>query len=353
MVNLDTFGLVQRNVCVGIAGLHGRRQVAQVHVGGQARDIVLGIELVDVLAQIGQTHVLVLRVLLAELGQDAPHRLVLGVVVLELLQSGQHAIPATLGDADGEHDEEAVQAGLLDHHPMLGKELGHDAGRNPGLGELAIQVHARRNHRRLDRIEHVEAGGHLAKTVPVDTGLGFGRFAFDDPAVGAANSFIDQLFRPPHLEPPVVAVFLIHLAHGTAEVQCFGDAFLHQCGAARRLHHGGGHVATGDDAVLWAGAGMHQIGLIEEVLVELDGLRILHQHMAGLTDAGEQFVQGLRGIHHSVLGTRPVLAHGVVAAIKRMKRRVRQPGFVEMNVFHITVKQALHGFGVVQNAVVG
>ena len=98
---------------------------------------------------------------------------------------------------------------------------------------------------------------------------------------------------------------------------------------------------------------MHQVGLVEQVFVQLDGLRVLHQHMAGLADTGQQFVDGLGGIHHGLFGTRAVLAHGMVGAVKRMKRRVRQPGFVKVDVVHVAIQHALDGFGVVQHAVVG
>ncbi len=236
---------------------------------------------------------------------------------------------------------------------MLGQELGHDAGGNAGLGKLAVQVHARRHDGRLDRVEHIESCRHLAETVPVHTGLGFGGFAFDDPGVGAAYALVHQLVGAPHLEPPVVAVFFIDLAHGPAEIQRLGNAFLHQRGATGRLHHGGRHVAAGDDAVLRAGAGVHQIRIVEQVLVQLDGLRILHQHLAGLADAGQQFVNRLRGVDHGVFGARTFFSHGMVGAVKRVKRRVRQPGFIKVDVLHIAVQHAFDGFGVVQHAIVG
>jgi hypothetical protein len=72
----------------------------------------------------------------AELRQDAPQRLVAVVVVLELLQRRQQRVPAALGDADGEHDEERVQPGLLDDHAVLGQELGDDAAGMPVLANL-------------------------------------------------------------------------------------------------------------------------------------------------------------------------------------------------------------------------
>lgn len=43
----------------------------------------------------------------------------------------------------------------------------------------------------------------------------------------------------------------------------------------------------------------------------------------------------------------------MVAAIKRMESGVWQPGFIKVDVFHITIKHVFHRLGVVQNAVVG
>ena len=309
------------------------------------------------LAQVGQPHAFVLGKLLAKLGQDAPHRLVLVVVVLELLQRRQQRVPAALGDTNGEEDEKAVKAGFFNDHAMLGQELGHDAGRNAGLGKLAIQVQPRRDNGGLDRIQHVEAGGHLAKAVPVIGavlgGLGAARLALDDPVCGASNALFHQLVRSPDLEPPVGFVFLGNLAHRTAEIQRFHNAFFHQRGAAGWLHHGSSHVAAGNDAVLRAGAGVHQVSLVEEMPVQLGVLRILHQHLAGLADTGQQLVNRLGGVDHRIFWADAILAHRVVSAVERMEGRVRQPGFIKMQVVDVAVEHALDGFGVVHHAVVG
>ena len=98
---------------------------------------------------------------------------------------------------------------------------------------------------------------------------------------------------------------------------------------------------------------MHQVGLVEQMLVQLDGLRILHQYMAGLADTGQQLVNGLGGIDHGLLGSGPVLAHGVVGAVERVKSGVGQPSFVKVDVVHVAVEHVLDSFGVVQHAVVG
>ena len=235
---------------------------------------------------------------------------------------------------------------------MLGQKLTEDGGRDAGLVELAIQVQAGRDDGRLDRVQHVETVGQLlAKTVPL-AGL-FARVVAQNPVVGATNAFVVKLLWAPHLEPPIVAVFGIDFAHGTAEIQRFGNAFFDQCRTAGWLHHGSSNVAAGDDAVLRAGAGVHQIGLVEQGAVQLDVLRVLHQHMAGLTDTGQQFVNRLRGVDHAVFGPCPFFPHRVVRAIKRVESRVRQPSLVKVQVFHITVQHVLDGLGVVEHAVVG
>jgi hypothetical protein len=119
--------------------------------GGHPGNVVGLVHLVDLLAEIAQTDALVLRLLGHEFRQDLPQRLILVVVVLELLQRGHQRVPATLGDADREHDEERVQPGLLHDHAVLGQEFGDDRRGNAGLGEFSRHVEAGRDDRRLDR----------------------------------------------------------------------------------------------------------------------------------------------------------------------------------------------------------
>src|SRR5690606_19420880 len=155
-VDLHALGATMGNVGIGLTGLHGRLQIGQVHLGGQSCDVAAGVHLVDALTQVTQAHALIDGELGAELGQHTPHRPVLIVVVLELLQGGQQRVPAALGDADGEHDEEGIQAGLLHHHTVLGEEFGDDAGRYAGGRELAVHVQTGVHDGRLDGVEHVE-----------------------------------------------------------------------------------------------------------------------------------------------------------------------------------------------------
>ncbi len=63
-------------------------------------------------------------------------------------------------------------------------------------------------------------------------------------------------------------------------------------------------------------------------------------------------MNGLRGVNHRLFGARTLFAHGMVRTIKRVERGVRQPSFVEVQVFHITIEHALDGFGVVEHTVI-
>ena len=92
------------------------------------------------LTQVTQAHTLVFFILLTELRQDAPHRLVPVVVIFELLQSGQQRVPTPFGDTNGEHDEKAVEARLFHNHTVFSQKLCHDAGWNACVVELAVQI---------------------------------------------------------------------------------------------------------------------------------------------------------------------------------------------------------------------
>ena len=63
LVDLHPLGLAVRDLGIGVGRLHRRLQVRQVHLGRQARDVALGVHLVDALAQVAQPHALVARVL--------------------------------------------------------------------------------------------------------------------------------------------------------------------------------------------------------------------------------------------------------------------------------------------------
>ena len=301
----------------------------------------------DLHAQILEPDLFVARVLGDELRHHPPQRLVSIVVVLELLQLGHHGVPAALGDADGEHDEEGVEAGLLDHDAVLGEVLGEHACRDAPVGKVAVHIQARRDHRGLDRVEHVEAFGQLAETMPALAGT-------QRPVFAQGHAVLGEVIRPPDLEPPVrAAELLVHLAHGAAEIQRLADRLLDQCGARRGLHHRRRHIATGDDRVLRRCRGVHEVGFIEAVIVERPCPGVLHQHLGSLRQAGQQLVGGLGGEHHRVLAARPVCTDRVVVAVELVESRMRQPGFVEVQGVDAPVEQVLDLFDVVQHAVVG
>ena len=198
---------------------------------------MFAIRLVNLLAKILQAQALILTVDLAKIRQDAPHGLVAIVVVLELLERREQRVPAALGDADREHDEKGIETGFFHHHAVLGQELRHQRGRNAGLAETARHVQARRNDRRLDRVEHVEIGSQIAEPVPVVVG-------FQHPVILGADPRAHEPLGAPDLEPPVaVAVFKVDLAHRAAKVERLADAFLDKRRATRSLHHRCGHVA--------------------------------------------------------------------------------------------------------------
>ncbi|MPL71228.1 hypothetical protein SDC9_17001 [bioreactor metagenome] len=358
IVDRHPLGGAARDMGEGVRGFHRRGQVAQIDLGGQPRNVILGVKRVHMGAEVAQAHVFIARLLGAELGHDAPHRVVLLVIVLELLQRGQQRVPAALGDADGEHDEEGIEPGLFHHHAMLGEVFRHDRGRDAPILEPAVEVQPGGDDRRLDRVEHVEPGRHVAKAVPavlavrgVDA-IGIG--AAQHPVLGAADAFLGQLLGAPDLEPPVVvAVFLVDLAHRAAEIERLHDALFHQRLAARRLHHRRGDVAARDDRVLRAGRGVHQVGFVEEMAVELGLFAVLHEHVACLADAGEELVNRLRGVDDRGAGARPLAAHRVILAVERVEGRMRQPGLVEMQVLDPAVEQGLDDLGVVEHAVIG
>src|SRR3546814_13377079 len=94
---------------------------------------------------------------LAEVRQNTPKRLVAVVIVLELLQRRQQCVPPAFGNADGEQNEKRIQAGLFNHHAMLGQMLGDQRGRYPGLGECSRNIEPRSDDGRLDRVQHIRS----------------------------------------------------------------------------------------------------------------------------------------------------------------------------------------------------
>jgi hypothetical protein len=203
-----------------------------------------------------------------------------------------------------------VQAGLLDDDAVLGQVFGDDRRRDARVfGKVAVHIEARSDDRGLDRIEDVEAFGQVAEAVPALAGLQRPVLALPMPS-SARNS------GPTPGTTSRVAEFGVDLAHRAPELDRLGQRFIDQRGAARRLHHRRSHVARRDDRVLRRGRGMHQVGLVEDVAVELAGLRVLHQDLRGLRKTGQQLVGRLRGENHRLPAARTVGADGVVVAVE-------------------------------------
>ena len=59
LVDFHALGAALGDAGVGIGRLHGRGEVAQIHLGGQPGDVVFGVELVHVLAQVAQAHAVI------------------------------------------------------------------------------------------------------------------------------------------------------------------------------------------------------------------------------------------------------------------------------------------------------
>ena len=238
----------------------------------------------DPFAQVFQAGTLVARIFGDEFRHHTPQRLVHVVGVFELLQLCHQGVPAAFGDADGEHDEEGVQASLLDDDAVLGEILGEDVGRNAPLTKVAFDIQAWHDQCGFDRVEHVEARREVAEAVPVFVGSEY-------PLLLLRHAFVGNVFRAPDFEPPfVIAKLVVDFAHRTTEIQRLANGFFDQRGAARRFHHRGSHIATGNDGVLRRSRHVHQIGLVEQVAVKLAAFGFLHQNLTRLAQACQQFV---------------------------------------------------------------
>ncbi len=229
----------------------------------------------------------------------------------------------------------------------------------PAILEPAVEVEAGRDDRRLDRVQHVEAGRHVAEAVPAVLATGLctpsASVLFSTQSLRAADAFLGQLRPGPqtsnHQSSSPNSSSTLRIARRKSSASSMLSST--SAGAARRFHHRRRHVAAGDDAVLRAGRGVHQVGFVEEMPVELGVLAVLHQDVARLADPGQQLVDRLRGIGHRMLRPVALAAHRMVAAVERMERRVRQPGLVEMQVLDIAVEHPLDRLGVVEHPVIG
>ena len=140
-----------------------------------------------------------------------------------------------------------------------------------------------------------------------------------------------ELLRAPDLEPPVLAALVVDLAHRAAEVERLDDRLLDQRGAAGRLHHRRRHVAGRDDRVLRRGRGVHQVGLVEEVPVELARLASPAPGSARPARCRPAACASTASRRSATsLAARPVLADRVHVAVELVEGGVRQPGLVEV-----------------------
>lgn len=98
---------------------------------------------------------------------------------------------------------------------------------------------------------------------------------------------------------------------------------------------------------------MHQVGFVEHIAVQPARLRLLHDDLRGLRNAGQQLVRGVGGEDHGVLAARTVLADGMHVLVVLVESRVRQPRLVEMQRVHIAAQLFLDHLDVVDHAVVG
>ena len=174
------------------------------------------------------------------------------------------------------------------------------------------------------------------------------------PILAAADAFLGQKLRPPHLEPPFFVTKLgVDLAHRTAEFDRLGQRLVDQGRTTRRLHHRRRHIARGDDRVLRRGRGVHQVGLVENVAIELARLRILHQDLRRLAQTSQHLVCGLCRKHHRLAATRAVGTDRMIVTVEVMESSVRQPRLIKMQGIDLPVEHVLDGLDVVHHAIVG
>ncbi len=194
-------------------------------------------------------------------------------------------------------------------------------------------------------IEHVEARREIAEAVPA-------LVRAQHPFVAVADAFGGEALRSPHLEPPVLAELRVDLAHRAAKVDRLLQRFFDEGRPARGLHHRGRHVAGGDDRVLRGGRRVHVIRLVERMQVQHARPAVLHQYLRGLRKSRQQLVRRLRRENHRLLARRAIAPDRMHVLVVLVKRRVRQPGFVEMQRLDFAVEHLLDRLDVIENAVV-
>ena len=196
----------------------------------------------------------------------------------------------------------------------------------PVSANLPSSVQARRDDGGLDRVEHVEAGRELAESVPVR------RSALSIQSSRVPMPSSAQLLRAPDLEPPVLAPFVVDLAHRAAEVErlerCYSSTSAVPPGG---FHHRGGDVAGGDDRVLRRGRRVHQVRFVEDVAVELAASPSPARGSARPARCPPAACGSSASRRSSTsLRRGRSLPIACMSLVELVERRVRQPGFVEV-----------------------
>ena len=127
-----------------------------------------------------------------------------------------------------------------------------------------------------------------------------------DPVV-ALDALRRQALRAPDLEPPVLAPFVVDLAHRAAEVERLGDRLLHQRGD--RPAAPSSRPTTSHDAMIAYCGDVDVCIRYASLKIGRSSFRVsrvLHDDLRRLRDAGEQLVRRMRGEDQRVLAARPV-----------------------------------------------
>ena len=98
---------------------------------------------------------------------------------------------------------------------------------------------------------------------------------------------------------------------------------------------------------------MHQIGFVKHVTIQLALIRILHQDLRGLAQAGQQLMRRLRREDHRLFTTRTIRTDRMIIAIEVVEGRMRQPGFIKVQRIDFSIEHLFDLFNVIENAVVG
>ena len=217
----------------------------------------------------------VARIFFNKLWKHFDQRLIFVIQIFELLQLSDQTIPSTFGNADCENHEQRIQTDFFDDQTIVGEIIRDQCCRNAGFLKRTVNIQTGHQNRGFDRIKNIHVRFNRAKAMPRFVGL-------EHPIILCANTFRRQSRRFPHTEPPriaVIAVFLTDFAHRMAEIQGFIQTVVGQRDTADAFHHRRRHITRGNDGVLRAGRGVHQIRFVEVVTIQRFFDRVLHQDL--------------------------------------------------------------------------